>query len=281
MTVTITAPVTRMLHSLPAAAHIRALRHVGIVDSQITAQARLTTQQLRRAARGELIGWDIERRILAVPIPTEAALYEHTTSVGARRRLRALQSIGWPLQDLADACGWPLHKTGTMLGAHPIYVVDHLMVCALYDQRWTWNPEDHGIPADEADHARLVATIAQCASPLAWDDETIDDPKARPRAVRPAGHEHFGAADPAAALRALDGDRVRLSGKTNTLAIAYAARYLDMPFDVIAERLGMDPVAVKRSWERIKARARKRGEKWVDAPRFTTNAVHEAGRRPA
>jgi hypothetical protein len=269
MTTTAVAPVTRMMRSLPAATHLRALRYAELTDRDIIARARLTPQQLRRATRGELIGWDIERRILAIAIPDEAALHVPVWNVGTRRRIRALHALGWPLADLATALGWPMHKIGNILAEYPVPIIEHLMVCALYDQRWTWAPEDHGIPADQADHARLVAQVGQCASPLAWDDDAIDNPKARPRTgpTRPG----YGAPDHAAAIRSLEGDAVPMSGRTRTLAIEYAARYLDMPWDVMADRLGMSEDSLRRSWERIKARVRADAAgatTWVDEPRF-------------
>ncbi|WP_333745781.1 hypothetical protein [Streptomyces sp. IBSBF 2950] len=272
MTAAVTAPVVRMARSLPAAARVRALHHVGLTDREIIARARITAQQLRRAGRGDLIGWEVERRILALPIPNEASLYEQIgRPIGARRRIRALRALGWPLRDLAAALDWPIHKVGTILAERPIYIADFLAVCALYDQRWTWIPEEHGIPADEAEQARLAAELGQCVSPLAWDDEALDDPKARPR-TGPSEGNRYGAPDSAAALRALDGDNVRLSGRTRTLAIAYGARHLDMPWDVMAERLGMDEGSLRRTWERIKRRVRDDANgatTWVDDPRFT------------
>lgn len=277
---TTATPPTRMLRSLPAAAHLCALRHVGVPDREIIARARLVgPQQLRRAYRGEPIGWDVERRVLALPIPNEASLYETQSSLGARRRLRALHALGWPTSDLAAALNWPAHKVGNILAERPVFIVDHLAVCALYDQRWTWAPEEHGIPADEAEEARLAAAIGQCASPLAWDDDTIDDPMARARGIgvgrrSRGGREEYGPADPAAAIRALGGDRVALSGRTRTLAITYGARHLGMPWDVIANRLGMEKESVLKSWDRIKKRVREAAEDgertWVDDPRFVT-----------
>jgi hypothetical protein len=278
---TATAPVARMVRSLPAATHLRALRYAGRTDRAIIAAARLThPQQLRRAHRGEPIGWDVERRILAVPIPNEAALHVPVWNVGTRRRIRALHALGWPLDELAAALGWPLHKIGDILAQYPVPTIDHLAVCALYDQRWMWAPEDHGIPADEAEQARLVAKVGQCASPLAWDDDAIDNPTARPR-TGPT-RDGYGAPDHAAVIRSLAGDTVAMSGHTRTVAIAYAARYLDMPWDVMAERLGMDEASLRRSWERIKSRVRADAggaPTWVDEPRFTDPDYIAADRR--
>jgi hypothetical protein len=270
---TAAAPVTHMVRSLPAAAHIRALRCTGRSNQYIATRARITRHQLRRAYRADLIGWDIDRRIRSLNIPDEAALHEEMTSLGAGRRLRALHALGWPLEDLAAALGWGLHKVGNILDKQPLPVHDFLLVCALYDQRWTWRPEDHGVDPTAAEQARHAAQLTECVSPLAWDDDTIDDPKARAR-TGPASRAHeYGTPDFAAAYRALDGDPVRLSGKTRTLAIEYGTRYLDMPIDVIAERLGMTMDAAERSFERIKERARDRGEAWADEPRFTTLAL--------
>lgn len=277
MSTAATAPRTRMLRSLPAAVHVRAIAHGGRSDFYITRQARLTTDQFRRVRRGDPVGWDIAHRVLALPIPNEAALYEERDSTGTRRRLRALRALGWPLEDLVAALDWPLHKAGHVFKAATVTIADHLAVCALYDQRWHWLPEEHGIPVEDAAHARLTAQTANYCPPLAWDDATIDNPDSAPVFGRrpkmsKQGREEFGSPDPAAALRALDGDRVLLSAQTRTLAIAYGARYLGMPPEVMAARLGMNEAAVLRSFDRIKKRVRTAANgapTWVDEPRFT------------
>lgn len=271
---TAVAPATRMVRSLPAAAHIRALRCVGRSNRYIATRARITHDQLRRAYRAHPIGWDVERRIRSLSVPDPAALTQEMSSIGAARRLRALHALGWPLQDLATALGWGLHRVVNILDKQPIRVADFLLVCALYDQRWTWRPEDHGVNPAVAEQTRHAARLSNCASPLAWDDDTIDNPLVRPRAGLATGEEDHGTLDPAAAHRALDGEPVRLSPHTRTLAIEYGTRHLDMPLDVIADRLGMTQAAAERSFERIKKRARSAGGRsWADEPRFTTLAL--------
>lgn len=270
-----------MVRSLLAAAHLRALRCAGRTHAYITARADISHDQLRRAWRGDLIGWDVERRILDLHVPGAAALRDLISSVGARRRLGALHHQGWPLDELAAALGWPVHRIDDILTVDTMTVLDHLAVCALYDQRWTWVPEENGISVEDADLARLSAQLGGCVSPLAWDDDTIDNPRQQPRGAG-YGRSRYGAPDHAAADRALAGDPVLLSPHTRTLAIAYGARYLDMPWRVMADRLGMNHDAVKRSWERIKKRERAKAAGrpcWVDAPRFTD--WYEAQRRAA
>jgi hypothetical protein len=276
MKTAVDAPVARMVRSLPAAAHIRALRYVGLTDREIAARARIRyADQLRRAARGDLIGWDIERRILDVTIPNADALNGTVDGPGTRRRLRALVAIGWPLDHLAAAVDWPIGKVQRLVcetKRPTVLVTDYLTVCALYDQRWAWIPEEHGVPAEEAAQARETARISKCYSPLAWDDATIDNPRVGPRT---GGNQVIGL-DVAAALRALAGDPVdTLTGHTRTHAITYGARYLHLSWDLMAERLGMEEESVRRSFERIKGRVRAAANgarTWADEPRFTDPA---------
>ncbi|NUR01297.1 MAG: hypothetical protein HOY79_33675 [Streptomyces sp.] len=272
-----------MVRSLLAAAHIRALRCAGRSNAYITARADISHDQLRRAYRGDLIGWEVEQRILNLHHPDATALDTLMPSVGARRRLRALHYRGWPLDHLAATLGWALHRIDDVLTVDTMTVSDHLAVCALYDQRWMWTPEDHGITPEDADLARLSAEVGGYVGPLAWDDDTIDVATARPHGVY-GGRDRYGAADHAAAHRALDGDHVDLSAQTRTLAITYGARYLDMPWHVMADRLGMRVDTLKRGWERIKRRERilSGGRPcWVDEPRFNVDAWHANATRKA
>ncbi|MHB9861905.1 hypothetical protein [Streptomyces sp. YIM S03343] len=280
---TATAPVTRMVRSLPAAVHLRALRHTGLTDRDITARAFINAEQLHRALRAGPIGWDVEHRIRSLRIPDTAGLHALTRSTGTRRRLRALHALGWPLPALAAALDWPAYKVVDLYTQHPepvveqLPVIDHLAVCALYDQRWAWTPETHGIPVHDAEQARHDAQYTKCFTPLAWDDDKIDDPRAQPRTGAQDHQGHFGSPDHAAAQRALDGDKVRMSGRTRTLAIRYGTRHLDMPLDVIAERLGMTHGSACRAWERIKEQERTASGQqpcWVDEPRFTDRALY-------
>lgn len=64
--------------------------------------------------------------------------------------------------------------------------------------------------------------------------------------------------DEVAVERALAGDRLNLNAKERALAVDRGIRR-GMGYDLVAELLGMDREAVKRSWERAKRKARAEG----------------------
>ncbi|MFF1284365.1 hypothetical protein ACFVY4_26935 [Streptomyces sp. NPDC058299] len=123
----------------------------------------------------------------------------------------------------------------------------------------TWDENGHPVPPVRRDH-RTIRTLAT-----------------RYRTLQTSPY-----VDMASVIRCLHGERLVLSRPERTAAIEYGARSMGLPFDVIAQRLGMDFKAVKRSWERIKRKARRRGEKWPEAPQFTTDAnLYAAAQRAA
>lgn len=93
-------------------------------------------------------------------------------NIGARRRLQALMAIGWRHQDLTKRVGF---NTGTMMHQRGDYISQfkHEAVRKVYDQ--LWNVQG---PADGRSMTRVAK--AGYAPPMAWDDETIDDPAATP-----------------------------------------------------------------------------------------------------
>lgn len=93
-------------------------------------------------------------------------------NVGARRRLRALMAIGWRHSDLSPMVGF---NTGTLnhQAGNWISRVKHDAVKAVYEQLWN-TPG----PAPETSRARVRK--AGYLPPMAWDDETIDDPLFEP-----------------------------------------------------------------------------------------------------
>lgn len=96
--------------------------------------------------------------------------------VGVRRRLEALMALGWSLPTLAAKLGYSyaaLEKLRTREGkvlrtiAQPIF--------DLYDELCMTVPE-----GPYALRSRRQAARKGWAPPLAWDDDDIDDPAARP-----------------------------------------------------------------------------------------------------
>jgi hypothetical protein len=94
---------------------------------------------------------------------------------GVRRRLRALQAAGWPVRALAAELGCSYGRVSHMAGG--LYGTVHrdtaAAVAALYDRLSM-------VPGPSLEAARRAAA-AGWYPPLAWDDEDLDDPAARPR----------------------------------------------------------------------------------------------------
>lgn len=92
-------------------------------------------------------------------------------SVGTRRRLQALLAMGWRHQDLTPLLGFD--SGTTMYREGGITRRKHEATKRVYDQLW-----DQRGPAD----TRTMNVIAKAgyAPPLAWDDDSIDDPTAQP-----------------------------------------------------------------------------------------------------
>lgn len=93
-------------------------------------------------------------------------------NIGARRRLQALMVMGWRHQDLAPLLGFRTTNLNHQAGDW-ITKQKHDAVKDLYDHLWNVKG-----PAGAQSLSRVAK--AGYAPPLAWDDETIDDPNATP-----------------------------------------------------------------------------------------------------
>jgi hypothetical protein len=120
--------------------------------------------------------------------------------VGAVRRLQALMALGWPRRELARRAGYQGDAFALILnGKRQRLTLDtHRRIVALYDElSMTLGPSNP---------SRLIAERRGWPKPLAWDDDTIDDPKARPR--RGSSRVPKTDVDPIVVERLLAGQRV-------------------------------------------------------------------------
>lgn len=104
--------------------------------------------------------------------------YLNTDGTGTRRRLRALQAIGWPLQSIAEQLGYTDQGalTPILYRQKQIEIGTAQRIATLYD-RLSMTPGP----------SRRVTAIARRRGwppPLAWDGDTIDDPYAQPTGIR-------------------------------------------------------------------------------------------------
>jgi hypothetical protein len=182
----------------PAAEHLRALMAAGMGWRRVAAAANLEPSVVypllygkvdrnggrpRTKARARTVN-----AILAVPMPTLDELGGGTIvpNAGTVRRVQALATLGWSVKQIAARAGINHQAIYGALGGRDVVVSTARAVRDVYDQLWS-------TPAPEGDRwERIAATVArrraeECGwlPPLAWDDDTIDDPKARPRVRRP------------------------------------------------------------------------------------------------
>ncbi|MBU8834152.1 hypothetical protein [Mycolicibacterium goodii] len=121
-----------------------------------------------------------QERVLAVPVPTMREAYKlmlpraQVDITGTRRRLRALMAIGYVQADLCDRISGSTFGNRQLWSDRCNYTNAGIAarVVELFD-------ELHLTPGP-SDRARRWAAKRGWDHPLAWDEDTIDDPNAEP-----------------------------------------------------------------------------------------------------
>ena len=175
----------------PVREHIRALQSCDLGLRTIALAAGVDRKRLQAVLNGrpergtpaqERMRPEIAAAILAVE-PTLEILPGKTVidGAGTRRRLQALVAIGWSQSKLAERIGWTPSNFGTLIGDGRVIAASARLVRALYDELWNQAPpENTHRDKIAASRARNMARARGWAPPLAWDDDEIDDPTARP-----------------------------------------------------------------------------------------------------
>jgi hypothetical protein len=198
----------------PVREHIAALRAAGIGVERIAHLAGLSVSHIHELAEhnhGHSRGTQRVRpgtasRVLAIGIDdVNRAPHSRVDATGTRRRLQALQAVGWPVELLAAQLGrrpTSLHRS--MTGESVTARTAHDVV-TLYERLWNTRPpratQGQRAGADAAqDHAAARGWLP----PLAWDD--IDtDPTAPAPTAQFLQRDHI---DEIAVERALAGDNI-------------------------------------------------------------------------
>jgi DNA-binding CsgD family transcriptional regulator len=110
-----------------------------------------------------------------------------TDATGTRRRLQALQRIGWSQRTLAEELDTTQKVVGFIIrGYHSrVQASTAIRVRKLYDQLWSCPPV-----ASTQQEGYFIARVRKNAEdrgwapPMAWDDDEIDDPTAQPAETR-------------------------------------------------------------------------------------------------
>jgi hypothetical protein len=129
-------------------------------------------------------------------------------ATGTHRRLQALIALGWSRTKLAQEMASGSNTIGRVLDRPRVYASTAAEVRDLYDRLWDVSPPiRHKWDRSAAEAARREAARNRWPVPMQWDDETIDDPDARPAAPNRSAHD----VDSFAVDLALGGEEVRLA----------------------------------------------------------------------
>lgn len=168
--------LTRTKPAARTAAHIDALRKAGWSYRGIGDAAGVSVQTINLVHRGLQNGVanKTERRVLALradSIFTRPNKDGFVPNIGARRRLQALMAIGYRHGDITPRLGSNsanlLHQVGDWISLEK-----HQAMVRVYDELWDK-------PGPSAKAVRSAQKLGY-QPPLAWDDDTIDDPTALP-----------------------------------------------------------------------------------------------------
>lgn len=181
--------VPAFVPAAPARAHITYLRSRGMGERTIAQHAGVSVAVINGLAFGRggvaraRIRPDIEAAILGTR--PALALDACCDPTGTRRRLQALAYNGWPLSELGRRLGYTGRSAQVRPGQWMAFGVRRRTadrVAALYDRLWD-SPPPRATPYQRA-AATAVRNRARArgwAPPLAWDDDTIDDPATLPQ----------------------------------------------------------------------------------------------------
>ncbi|WP_435058420.1 hypothetical protein [Streptomyces sp. bgisy060] len=235
----------------PALAHLAKLTQtVPIGQVALAADAPRSSLSRLLAQRRPTMSRTMAEKILAVRVVDRSTM-SMVNSLGAQRRLQALYALGHWRKTVAEASGLTPQTISELLRGTwaRITVACDDAVRVAYAQL--------SMSLDNCERNLIRARREQWAPPLAWDEETIDDPMALPAldAVppAPAGRD--------AATRFLLGESVVLDQAARREVIGYLMEWSPKSPEEIGAQLEMSGEAVSRQWERMKARARETGER--------------------
>lgn len=184
---------SRMVDAEPVRAHVRALSAQGMGWKRVARAANVANGTLYPILYGKhspdprecrpprkRISRDIADRILAVhPVLADGA---RTDATGTRRRLQALVAVGYSRAWLAEQIGVTPSNATALFAGHRQQVLARTAkaVAELYERSWS--------TPGQRSRARNDALRLGWAPPLAWDDDTIDDPDVGPFGLAPEPH---------------------------------------------------------------------------------------------
>lgn len=189
---------SRMVDAEPVRAHVRALSAQGMGWKRVARAANVANGTMYPILYGKgstdpnecrpprkRVRREIAERILAVRLDLADGFLVDAT--GTRRRLQALVALGYTREWIAGQIGVESGNLAVITGRRrSITVATARAVLDLYERYWS-------TPGPNV-RARRRAVRLGWAPPLAWDDDTIDDPNAQPAGMEPEPQRGGGTA---------------------------------------------------------------------------------------
>lgn len=169
----------------PVLTHLRTLTAAGMGRRRIGELSGINQRNVQRILAGGVTKLRpvTADRLLAVTVaPSGRTLIDST---GSRRRIEALCAAGWSLRAQAAEVGWLAPNYHRLRTSPTIQCSTARMVSGVYDA-WSMRVPE---PSRSSSWAVGHALRAGWFLPLAWDDDTIDDPAAFPVLMPPLDDE--------------------------------------------------------------------------------------------
>ncbi|MFD5899093.1 hypothetical protein [Streptomyces sp. NPDC060366] len=180
-------------------------------------------------------------------------------STGTRRRVEALAVRGWPRHMMAKKAGMGEQAFRKACNKDRVPARMARAVVAVYDAWWNQDPLEHGVPLNSVTRVRGDAKRCGFHSALAWDDDTIDDPAARPMVS--VDTEEPDVVDMVAVQRYVAGSQVVLSD-TEFLVAMQEFQDRGMSRAKVDALHGLEKFTTERAVYRLKRQYERAGREW-------------------
>jgi transposase len=232
----------------PTTRRLRQLFEGGMSLQQIAKELGCAPEHIGWISRGhrKQVTLAMERAVLAIePKPHRDRKYVDAT--GTFRRIRALSAIGYAFAEQAEILGMGVREFCRKASQQRYVSPDtERAVKAMYD-KFSMTPSTRTGWGRAVQRARRESW----APPLAWDDETIDDPKAKPD----FGRVNQCLPDEQAVQLALTGELHKVGRDLNNAEkreVVARATTLGKSSRQIAKLAGISGGAVQKCWDRMR-----------------------------
>lgn len=182
-----------------ARAHGKILVEAGMFVTDIARLAGVSRSIVGQVISGRVsrIHRDTAAAILGVPVPRKefVGCDGIVSALAAQRRIRALSARGFSLTAMARQMEASVFTVDSIRNGKRTRIRASMdqQIHAAYNRLWNADPLDFGVTPGGVTQARNWAAEQEWAPPAAWDDDTIGDPKAKPKGMLPRNREEIGA----------------------------------------------------------------------------------------